>query len=223
MKKSIHNKKDGFHVNSKHWKSYKQSLPNVLPQDLFQVCVGIILGDATLYKTVTSGVKLKVEQGFKHKEYVEHLFYLFKDWTFYEKPYDYIPKGKSSEISEVKSVSFKTFAHVAFIPLWNLFMENSKKVYKKGTIQNHLTLKGLCYWIADDGSLHKTKSIILHTQSFSKEENLCMCKELNHKFNLCTKVIIHKEKYRVIYIPVKDVKFLKNNVCMPESMKHKLS
>lgn len=221
MTKSINNKKDGFHVNSKYWKSYKKGLPNVLPQNLFEVCVGILLGDATLYKTVNSGVKLKIEQGYKHEQYVQHLFCLFKHWTFYEKPFQYIPKN--TQDFQVKSVSFKTFAHPAFNSLWDLFMENSKKVYKKGTIQNHLTLNGFCYWVADDGSLHKTKSIILHTQCFTHKENLCISEELNAKFNFSTKVIVHKKKYWVIYIPVKDVKFLKKNLCIPECIKHKLA
>lgn len=94
MTKSINNKKDGFHVNNKYWKSYKKSLPTMLPQSLFEVCVGTLLSDATLYKTINPGVKLKIEQGFKHKEYVEHLFCLFKSWIFYEKPFLYIPKNK---------------------------------------------------------------------------------------------------------------------------------
>lgn len=87
--------KYGFHVNGPYWKNYKKNLPSFLPKQLFEVCIGILLGDATLYKTKNSGTKIKIEQGFKHEKYLDHLFSLFKDWTFYEKPYAYIPKNKN--------------------------------------------------------------------------------------------------------------------------------
>lgn len=53
-----------------------------------------------------------------------------------------------------------------------------------------------------DGSLQNDKkTIILHTQGYTKEEN-CICSdELNIRFNLNTKVIPHKRKYYVIKIP----------------------
>lgn len=57
--------RDGHHVNSKYWKSYKQSLPNELPKNLFDVCIGTMLGDATLYVAKNEGAKLKFEQGYK--------------------------------------------------------------------------------------------------------------------------------------------------------------
>jgi len=50
-----------------------------------------------------------------------------------------------------------------------------------------------------DGSLQKDyKTMIIHTQSYTKEENLILSKELNDKFNFNTKVIPHKQKYWVI-------------------------
>lgn len=49
MKKSINNICNGFHVNSSYWKNYKKSMPSMLPKDLFDACVGLLLGDGTLY------------------------------------------------------------------------------------------------------------------------------------------------------------------------------
>ena len=56
-----------------------------------------------------------------------------------------------------------------------------------------------------DGSLQKDKkSMVLHTQCWSQELNECLSSELNEKFNLNTRVIPHKNKYHVIFIPSKD-------------------
>jgi hypothetical protein len=62
-----------------------------------------------------------------------------------------------------------------------------------------------------DGSLQNDKkTMILHTQSFSFEENLILSNELNKKFNFKTKVISHKVKYSVIKFDSKDSSNLKN-------------
>jgi hypothetical protein len=45
-----------------------------------------------------------------------------------------------------------------------------------------------------DGSLQKdNKTMILHTQSYTKTENLILSKELNEKFYFSTEVISHKK------------------------------
>lgn len=214
---------DGHYVRSRYWKQYKKSLPAQLPENLFHVALGLILGDASLYKTKTEGTKIKIEQGYKHKTYVEHLNVLFKDWTFFKEPYAYIAK-KGKRQGQIKSYSFRTFAHPAFDILWNLFITSGKKTYQTGTVTKYLNGIGLSYWIADDGSLHKkSNEIILNTQSFSYEENVQICKELNQKFNLHAKVLNHKKKYWVLYIPASDAAILRTYlVHLPVSMQRKM-
>lgn len=60
-----------------------------------------------------------------------------------------------------------------------------------------------------DGSLHKDQSMILHTQSFTKAENLLLSKELNQKFGFHSTVKAHKDIYWVIHIPSKDAQLLR--------------
>lgn len=88
---------DGHYVRSPYWKQYKAFLPNKLPNMLFQIALGMVLGDASLYKTKKEGTKLKMEQGYKHKTYVEQLCKVFKDWTFYKEPYAYVAKKGKRE------------------------------------------------------------------------------------------------------------------------------
>lgn len=214
--------RDGHHVNSRYWKNYKKSQPNELPKDLFDICVGSILGDSTLYAAKKDGAKIKFEQGYKHKAYVEELWTLFEKWTFYEAPRVSIRKtGKRA--GQDYSYYFRTFAHPAFRPLKDIFLdENNKKVYKAGTIIKHLSPLGLRYWVADDGSLQKNNETILNTQAFTKEMNMAMSAELNNKFKLHSKVVPSKQ-YWAIYIPASDApvqrELLQN---LPSSMMRKL-
>lgn len=56
-----------------------------------------------------------------------------------------------------------------------------------------------------DGSLQKDgKTLILHTQSYTLDENNQLSNELNHKFGLHSHVIPHKTIYNVIEIPKQD-------------------
>jgi hypothetical protein len=83
-KKTIHNFKHGFHYNSKYWQNYKHSLPS-LPPSSFEIAVGMLLGDACMYK-VSKQAYIKFEQGSKQKLFLNHLFCIFKVYTFMEKP-----------------------------------------------------------------------------------------------------------------------------------------
>jgi hypothetical protein len=213
---------EGYHVRSLYWKRYKQSLPAKLPSHLTQIALGVALGDASLYRTKYAGAKLKIEQGYKHYAYVTELCNAFKDWTFYKEPYAYIGKT-DPRTGQVKSYGFRTFVHPAFDFLWDSLMTSGKKTYVPGTLLQYLEPLGLCYWVADDGSLHKkSNDLILHTQGFSYEENLAMCQELNDKFSLHARVKSHKDRYWVIYFPTKDAAALHTLLAdLPDSMKYK--
>lgn len=226
LNKEITNTRDGFHLNSKYWQEHKKNLPP-LPVELFQIAVGMILSDACMYK-VSNHALIKFEQGYLQEEFLFHLFSLFKEYCFMIEP------GKRIQLSGdrkglIKSFWFKTFSHVYFDSLWDLFYNYSSsskttiKNINKGLISNHLTERGLAYWIMGDGSLNK-KSMILHTQSYSEEENLILSTELNEKFEFKTKIVPHKNKYWVIVFNSEDTVFLSKLIkpYMIPSMKYKL-
>ncbi len=212
LNKEIRNTRDGFHLNSKYWQEHKQKLPP-LPAELFQIAVGMILSDACMYK-VSNHALIKFEQGYLQEEFLFHLFSLFKEYCFMIEPGKRIQQnGDIFRKGLIKSFWFKTFSHVYFDSLWDLFYKScstSKSTIKsinKGLISNYLTERGLAYWIMGDGSLNK-KSMILHTQSYSEEENLILSKELNEKFEFKTKIVPHKQKYWVIVFNSEDTVLL---------------
>ena len=202
------NIKDGYHLNSKYWQNYKKMRPS-LSKELFGIAVGCLLGDANFYR-VSKHAKIKFEQGFIHKEYLFHLFELFKIYTFHSKPYTRL-EIRGQRKGQIKSYSFRTFTHSTFNELYDLFIIDKRKSIKQGLILNYLTEKGLAFWIMDDGSLQKDKkSLIIHTQSYIESEVKLLSTELNQKFNLHSRVIPHKIKYYVIFIPSQDAKCLYN-------------
>lgn len=89
----------------------------------------------------------------------------------------------------VKSYWFKTFSFPDFTRLFLLFHEKIngkwKKTLREGLVRDFLTPKGLAYWIMCDGSLQKNnQTLLLHTQSFSLQENTVLATESNQKFHL---------------------------------------
>lgn len=142
----------------------------------------MILDDARMYY-VSREALIKFQQGVKQKEFLFHLFDLFSNSCFMTEPGIRFEKEGG-----VKSYWFKTFSFSDFTRLFLLMHEKIngkwKKTIKEGLIRDSLTPRGLAYWIMCDGSLQKDKqTLILHTQSFSLEENTLLTRELNKKFH----------------------------------------
>lgn len=192
--------RDGYHFNSLYWRKYRLSLP-ALDNDLMEITIAMVLSDASLVRT-SKEAQIKIEQGYKQKEYVYHLFSLFQKYCFTLEPKTYFKNEK------LKSYWFKTLSHPSFTSEKKIFYEKGKKI-QNNIILSHINELGLSYWVMSDGSLQSDKkSMILHTQSFSLVENKILSKELNIKFGLHSKVIPHKKKYWVIFIPSVDGKTL---------------
>jgi hypothetical protein len=226
LAKEIKNYRDGYHLNSKYWQEWKKNLP-ALPSELKEIAIGMILSDACMYKKSNHAL-IKFEQGYIQEEFLIHLFSLFKSYCFMVEP------GKRLDLygerkGLIKSFWFKTFSFYSFDEIWNLFYIKSNdkaiKTIQEGLILNHLTDRGLAYWIMGDGSLNKDKkTMILHTQSYTKTENLILSRELNEKFGFRSEVILHKKKYFVVKFHSKDALTL-HNLIKPyiiESMKYKI-
>jgi len=57
--------------------------------------------------------------------------------------------------------------------------------------------------------------MILHTQSYTKHENLILSRELNEKFGFRSEVKSHKNKYWAIKFNSKDDALILNNLIKP--------
>lgn len=214
---AIRNIRDGYHQNSTHWQNIRKSLP-ALPSNLIEIAIAMVLSDAGLAWT-SKDAHMKIEQGYLQKDFVYHLFDLFKDYCFAVSPQAYFAKH-GPRVGLVKSYWFKTFSHSSFTLIWEMYYVEGVKTILPGIVLNNLSGLGLAYWIMSDGSLQNdSKSIILHTQSFTKEENEILSSELNTKFGLHSRIILHKKVYWVIFIPSGDAAVL-HKLIFPHMISH---
>lgn len=94
--KKIKNILKGHHVNSRYWQDWKKQRPT-LNKNLFQLCIGIVLSDATIYH-ISKEAYIKFEQGHIQKEFIEHLFIKMKEYTFMENYSIRYTKNKEQQI-----------------------------------------------------------------------------------------------------------------------------
>lgn len=206
-KRWLNNMRNGHHHNSMYWQKVRFNLP-ALSRVLKEVTIAMVLSDAGMEWRGRDAL-IKFEQGHRQKDFVYHLFDLYKEYCFSTEVRQYLVKSGPRK-GLIKSYYFKTFSIPQFTEVYNLFYEKGTKVIRPGLVLDHIGSLGLRYWIMSDGSLQKDKrSIILHTQSFTKEENLLLSSELNTKFGLHSRVIDHKGKYAVIFIPRRDAQIVR--------------
>ena len=182
--------------------------------------VGLLLGDLFIQSRGKSGnTRLFFEQGIIHKDYLYHLFDLFKPFCLTE-PKEYIHKirGKSH-----LSLAFKTLTFPCFKEFYDLFYPTGVKVVPVN-IQELMTPLALAYWIADDGGFCQTRQrLTLATHSFTVKDVELLSKILNEKFTL--ECAVHKHcKHHVITMPAKSLPVLQELLAphMPSAMRHKI-
>lgn len=174
--------------------------------------VGTLLGDGHL-KVNPSREKavLVILQSAEHKEYVFHLYEIFKEFVSTPPRLSYFT-DKRTPGRKYGRYQFRTRLFECFMPYANLFYpvtiesivenenaltsdipniadEKNKKCVPK-TIGNILTARGVAYWYMDDGAakwIKKTQAMRLCTDSFSKEDVMLLISVLKENFNIDAK------------------------------------
>lgn len=169
-------------VNSKSLEQEKQKLR--LNEIQRQVLVGILLGDAHL-ETQNRGktYRLKVEQSESHKEYLFHLYEIFREWVITP------PQEKIKRSAQSASVNwwFQTVSHAAFrFYAHQFYREGRKRV--PVLIHRFISERSLAYWFMDDGSAKWKQSLVLlfNTQSYTRQEVELLMKAIEIKFDIQT-------------------------------------
>lgn len=183
-------------------------------KELQEIVIGKILGDGSITKTGN----LNFYHGAKQKEYIEHCYALFFNFTK-QKGVIATPRLRKQDGKKHDCLYFETCAiFKEYMPLFYKYEENTNQRIKiiPNNLENLLTARSLAYWIMDDGA--KTgKNLILCTHSFSLEENKFLIKILETKFALNCKLQTQKkpnskEKEVWFYIQINNVDYLWNLV-----------
>ena len=197
----------------------------VLSDTIFQVCLGLLLGNASLQKNTSKSVlkyRIKFLQGClqKHGNYCKHLHYLFKDFVI-APPY-YNPQRKT--------LAFNTVFHQAFNPLASIFFgEKGRKEITSYFKTHTLSAISLAYWFMDDGGLlsynkdYPRRAMVFNCQAFSKEECEILSANCNKGYDLRSWVKLSKGYYSIV-VPAERADSLRQIISpyMVDSMKHKL-
>ena len=130
--------------------------------------MGLLLGDAHLEARRRGEVyRLKIEQSEAHREYVEHLYDLFRPWVLTP------PQAKQVISRGHASVNwwFQTVSHGAFRFYAQQFYRGGRKCVPR-LIRRWLTPRGLAYWFMDDGSLkwQQSRAVLLNTQGYDRDD-----------------------------------------------------
>ena len=180
-----------------------------------KILPGILLGDAHL-STQDKGktYRLHIYQSVKHKEYVFHLYHIFKEWCLsepqiIERTYKSgVYKGKKATMISFKTMSsssFRFYAHNFIDKNTTSRDEPPVALQRKGPrghlikkvpklIHRWLTPISLAYWYMDDGSIKdkKSKAVYFNTQGFLLNEVKLLSTILNTKFKVIAKPVKKK-------------------------------
>lgn len=171
-----------------------------MPDYIKDVLIGIILGDAHIVKrSSTSNARLMYAQtAIVHKAYFEYVYSFFQ--CFCAK--NYVTQTKISRDKRTNniysSISFTTMQLPCFNEFRELFyLSNVKTV--PNNIYELLILKGLAFWIMDDGS-KQGKGLHISVYAFSNEDVDKLMFALQDKFNLKCSIHYNRDNKPRIFI-----------------------
>lgn len=166
-------------------------------KELKDIIVGLLLGDLFIFKQKSAlNVSLCFSQGLVHKEYLEHLYDLFKSYCLSApKITDQLPHKITGKV--YSCIRFQTRALPCFNYYYDLFYLEGKKVVPSN-IADLLTEASLAYWICDDGSPHANGGLRLCTNSFTIQDVTRLRDVLVSRFGLtCTIYKIQTDRYGI--------------------------
>lgn len=132
-----------------------------------EVLHGTLLGDACLeWSKDHRTARIKFEQSGRHRQYLFHLYELFKPFVRAE-PVARIRKCATGV--DCESYVFQTIKHGGFRFFGQQYLSADSKAVPK-LIHRWLTPRSFAYWFMDDGSIksRQSKGVILNTQGFER-------------------------------------------------------
>lgn len=195
----------------------------VLTPKLKEILIGLLLGDLSARRPKpTVNTRLLFAQGIIHKDYLLHLYELFKDLCK-AAPVIVTPMAHKQTEKVYPYIRFEARTLPCFNYYYDIFYLNGNKTVPSN-IGDLLTPLGLCYWIADDGCFHiRDFDIYLCTNGFSLEGINLLINALKNKFNLECTVVSQKNGFmiRISRKSLPTVQALLKDI-MPPMMKYKI-
>jgi len=181
-------------------KSSKYNLE--LSLELENIIVGLMLGDLFAEKNnPNSNTRLQFKQSIINKEYIEHLYFIFKDYCGSEPKITHSLEKRLEKNDTNSSIKFWTFSLPCFNKFRELFYDSSGIKFIPNNLEDILTSQGLAYWAMDDG-YKSGKGFYFCTESYTLDDNHKLKNILQNKFNLECGIHKHTNGHR-LYIKSK--------------------
>jgi hypothetical protein len=194
-----------------------------LTPELKGILVGLFLGDLYARRAKpTVNTRLLFLQSIIHKEYLLHLYDLFKDYCK-AAPIIVTPKAHKETGKVYPNMRFEARSLPCFNYYFDIFYPLGKKCVP-ANIGELMTPFGLAYWIAVYGCWNKVnRHVVLCTDSFTLPEVELLINVLNSKWNFKCYKVRKGSSYRII-IPSYSIPVLQELLSphMPPMMKHKI-
>lgn len=189
-------------------RSYRTSAKRflTLTPELEEILFGLMLGDLHAERRNSNcNTRIQFKQSTKNTPYIEHLYSLFKVYC------GSLPKTNSNFDSRpnknkvYSSIRFWSYSLPCFNQFRTMFYNSSNIKILPLDIEILLTVRGLAYWIMDDGYNSKNGFYIC-TESYTLAENEILKQVLKNKFNLDAGIHKHTNGPRLyIFSSSKDI------------------
>ncbi len=161
-------------------KAFKALLPLELPSILFDIAIGLMLGDASAVKRYpNSSAVLKFTHTANHLDYIIHLFDLFSLWVASPPRLYEIVRSTGTFLQ----IGFQSLSFPWVDQLRSIFYDDQGRKRVPSNIAFLLTPIGLAFFFMDDGA-KAGKGFLLHTDGFTKEDVALLASVLEAKFGL---------------------------------------
>ena len=117
-----------------------------LNADLIEIIIGLMLGDLFAEKrNPNSNTRLQFKQSIKNKEYIEHLYSLFKDYCNSEPKVTSSVDNRPGKKELNVSIKFWTQSLPCFNQFRELFYDDSGNKFIPLNLEDYLTSRSLAY------------------------------------------------------------------------------
>lgn len=188
---------------------------NLLSKELDSIIIGLLLGDAGLYRTSrTSNTRLEMSFGTNYKLYAQHIEQLLS-------PYMNNPV-KSIEIKNKDKVYINYRLKTKTLPIFNPYFDQFYKLdtdydkFVKIVPDNMEVLMNpvvLSYLIMSDGNFDKGRNRVrIYTNSFNKEEVKRLAKSISTNLGIYTGVLYDRKDQWILTIGAKNLDLLRRTI-----------
>ena len=176
---------------------------NLLPENLHSTLIGLMLGDASIYKSSkTSNSRLEMSFGTKYRQFAESVGNLFKEYM--KNPI------KQVEVKVKNKVYINFRLKTKTLPLFNLyhsifylFNTETNKYVKivPNDIFNLMNPIVLAYLIMSDGNYDKLRNRVrIYTNSYSKQDVEKLQKAINERLGIYVGILHDRNNQWILTI-----------------------